>query len=255
MTDIVDAEKSNRLPELAARIRAEDEACTAALKRGLQHAAAAGKLLIEAKAKLPHGQWLPWLRDHCSLSERKAQRYMAIAPHVCKTDILSDLPSSSEAITLDFAKRYIEAPFTELDFADADADAICWLNLKLSQHANVPRNPTILLTFDAPAGYDLLRLCPFDELTSGIKALLPFANKEKPFRIDRASMSDMLAAIEHLTLLASILVGRLLKEAKYRFDHREEQLSREFDETHAAWMASLEAKRAEIKHQRAGAAP
>ena len=37
-------------------------------------------------------QWLPWLRDHCSLSERKAQRYMVIAPHVvAKSDTVSDL--------------------------------------------------------------------------------------------------------------------------------------------------------------------
>jgi hypothetical protein len=76
MTDIVDVEGSNRLPELAARIKAEHEACTAALKRGIEHAVAAGKLLIEAKAQLPHGQWLPWLREHCQIPERSARRYM-----------------------------------------------------------------------------------------------------------------------------------------------------------------------------------
>jgi hypothetical protein len=54
MTDIVDVEGSNRLPELAARIKAEHEACTEAERRGVQHAAAAGKLLIEAKADISH---------------------------------------------------------------------------------------------------------------------------------------------------------------------------------------------------------
>ena len=52
----------------------------------LQHAASAvnygvkvGTLLLEAKAVLPHGQWLPWLRANVVFSERTAQSYMRIA--------------------------------------------------------------------------------------------------------------------------------------------------------------------------------
>jgi len=36
---------------------------------------AAGDLLTQAKAQVPHGQWLPWLHDHCTISERTAQLY------------------------------------------------------------------------------------------------------------------------------------------------------------------------------------
>jgi hypothetical protein len=70
---------SNSLPELAARIRAEHEATSAALKSSAEHGIAAGELLIEAKAKMPHGQWLPWLKDNCAMSERTAQLYMRLA--------------------------------------------------------------------------------------------------------------------------------------------------------------------------------
>jgi hypothetical protein len=70
---------SNSLPELAARIRAEHAATGAALKSSIDHSIAAGELLIEAKAKVPHGQWLPWLRDNCAISERTAQLYMRLA--------------------------------------------------------------------------------------------------------------------------------------------------------------------------------
>jgi Protein of unknown function (DUF3102) len=70
---------SNSLVDLAARIRAEHEAAGGALKRSLQHAIAAGELLLEAKAQLKHGQWLPWLSEHCELSERSAQLYIRIA--------------------------------------------------------------------------------------------------------------------------------------------------------------------------------
>jgi hypothetical protein len=69
----------NSLPDLAARIKAEHEAVALALNESVRHAMAAGELLIEAKARLQHGAWLPWLRDHCTISERTAQLYMRVA--------------------------------------------------------------------------------------------------------------------------------------------------------------------------------
>ena len=64
------------IDDLAARIVAEHKAVRAAMKSTLEHAMACGDLLIEAKAKLEFGQWLPWLAEHCaSLSERTAQVY------------------------------------------------------------------------------------------------------------------------------------------------------------------------------------
>jgi hypothetical protein len=69
----------NSLPDLAGRIRVEHEAVSASLKESVRHAIAAGELLIEAKAQLGHGRWLPWLQDHCTISERTAQLYMRVA--------------------------------------------------------------------------------------------------------------------------------------------------------------------------------
>jgi hypothetical protein len=54
---------SNSLTDLAFRIRAEHEAVAGAIRQTLTHAMAAGDLLIEAKAQLKHGQWLPWLKS------------------------------------------------------------------------------------------------------------------------------------------------------------------------------------------------
>ena len=50
-----------------------------ALKDSVRHAIEAGSLLLEAKEQLKHGQWLPWLRDHCIMSERTTQLYMRCA--------------------------------------------------------------------------------------------------------------------------------------------------------------------------------
>jgi len=71
--------QSNYLTDLAARIRIEHEAVSTALKDSVRHAIVAGELLVEAKAQLKHGQWLPWLADHCTISERTAQLYMRVA--------------------------------------------------------------------------------------------------------------------------------------------------------------------------------
>jgi hypothetical protein len=72
-------EGSNSLADLAARIRQEHAATAEALQRGVEHAMAAGDLLLEAKAQLKHGLWLPWLAEHCQMSERTAQLYMRVA--------------------------------------------------------------------------------------------------------------------------------------------------------------------------------
>src|SRR5258708_7836069 len=70
---------STSLEGLATRIRKEQRAIEAALTSIAAHVMAAGDLLIEAKKKLPHGQWLPWLTIHCEISERTAQVYMQLA--------------------------------------------------------------------------------------------------------------------------------------------------------------------------------
>jgi Protein of unknown function (DUF3102) len=84
-------DRSNYLAHLAGRIQAEHEAALLSMKRGLQHAIAAGKLLIEAKAQVKHGQWLPWLREHCpaSLPERTASLYMRLARHASELEAKS----------------------------------------------------------------------------------------------------------------------------------------------------------------------
>jgi len=74
---------NNSLADLAARIDAEHQAVTTFIRRGLQRAIVAGKLLLEAKAQLDHhGEWLPWLREPCRrVPERTARHNMRLARH------------------------------------------------------------------------------------------------------------------------------------------------------------------------------
>jgi hypothetical protein len=72
---------SNRLPVIAASINDHLASAEAATRRALEHAIAAGLLLIEAKELVAHGEWLPWLQANCRLSERQARTYMRLARH------------------------------------------------------------------------------------------------------------------------------------------------------------------------------
>ena len=71
----------NSLLELAARIRAEHEAIHGMLHATVDRAMAAGDLLLEAKVLVKHGEWLPWLKERCEISERTAELYMRCAKH------------------------------------------------------------------------------------------------------------------------------------------------------------------------------
>ena len=93
----------NRLPVLAAEICKAHAEVQAAGKTAIERAIQAGHALIEAKGLLKHGEWLPWLRAHCNISERMAQRYVRLARNRAtietKSDTKSDL-SISGALAL-----------------------------------------------------------------------------------------------------------------------------------------------------------
>ena len=101
MTEIVTT--VTNIKTLAAQIRTEHLAVKEAARSGLAHAMKCGDLLIEAKAKVKHGDWLGWLKNECSISERMSQHYMKLAKHrrevERKSEMISDL-TLTEAIKM-----------------------------------------------------------------------------------------------------------------------------------------------------------
>ena len=59
-----------------------------------------GKRLIEAKAQLKHGEWLPWLREKVEFSETSAQNFMRIAREYGNTHLVGDLGASKALVLL-----------------------------------------------------------------------------------------------------------------------------------------------------------
>ena len=64
---------------LADRINSHHAAAVHHARAVLEHARAAGALLLEAKDSCKHGEWLDWLAVNFEGSEKTAQNYMRIA--------------------------------------------------------------------------------------------------------------------------------------------------------------------------------
>ena len=66
------------LARYARQINEAHLACLEAEQTAKQQALRAGTLLLEVKAHVRHGQFIPWVRAHCRFSERTAQEYMLV---------------------------------------------------------------------------------------------------------------------------------------------------------------------------------
>jgi hypothetical protein len=101
---------SNRLPVLASSINEHLRAANAAVKRGFEHAIAAGKLLLEAKELVAHGEWLPWLQAN-QIGARQAQTYMRLARNRHRFDAIKN--ESAAYLTIAAAEALVGCPRSE----------------------------------------------------------------------------------------------------------------------------------------------
>ena len=80
------------------------EVITAEIWLYKQHAGAAileiGRRLIEAKAQLSHGEWLPWLEEKVEFSDATANRFMRLAREYENPSLVTDLGASKALVLL-----------------------------------------------------------------------------------------------------------------------------------------------------------
>jgi len=94
--------------QAAAQIR---KLCRRARRRSVEAVKdyiAAGKICVQRKAKVPHGEWLKWVQLKCKLHPRTAQNYMLLARHeqeALAINANSDSPLSVTEILALLAKR------------------------------------------------------------------------------------------------------------------------------------------------------
>jgi hypothetical protein len=114
---------SNRLPILAEEIKRAHAGVKAAVQVAAEHALEAGRGLIEAKALVKHGEWLPWLKKNVGFSERTAQLYMRIVELGFKSSTVADLGLQAAARVMTVITTDGYDPF----FGSTEAEIKEWL--------------------------------------------------------------------------------------------------------------------------------
>lgn len=84
-------QSAESLKGLAAEVNAASELGDGHTRKGLPHYRQAGDALIKAKARVKHGEWLKWLKDHVKCSPARCRAYMALARNWSKLLAASNL--------------------------------------------------------------------------------------------------------------------------------------------------------------------
>jgi hypothetical protein len=92
------------LDQLADAINNEHATAEAAVRDSVLHARQAGQLLQDVKARLPHGQFMLWVEQHCHFKYPTAALYMRIARQWSVLFGLLALDSSYAVRTLTLGK-------------------------------------------------------------------------------------------------------------------------------------------------------
>lgn len=102
----------------AERINALHAAALESTQTALECARRCGELLLFAKGEIPHGEWLAWLKNNTTVSERMAQRYMRLASRWDDIRNLHD-PTRVSEMSLRAAMQAVMTPTSQ---ASGDAD-------------------------------------------------------------------------------------------------------------------------------------
>jgi len=114
----------------------------------MEHAIACGDLLAKAKADVPHGQWLPWLRQNIDFSERTSQGYMRLARS----------PQRVAGLGVRQGLGKLASPRRDW-WTDVNKALAEWLERNSTLNANRPANPADWSIEDAKARVDIIKEC------------------------------------------------------------------------------------------------
>lgn len=98
------------LEDLAQRINQAHEGAIRSARTAIEHAIECGRLLVEAKALVAHGRWMPWLKANTAFSYDTAARWMRYAEH--SERLLANFASMQD-LTFAQLDRFLAGPKPE----------------------------------------------------------------------------------------------------------------------------------------------
>lgn len=99
-----------------------------------------GKRLVEAKAQLSHGEWLPWLEEKVAFSERSAQQYMRLWKEYGKSALSADLSISKALVLLALPESEREDFTTGTHSVNGEEKTVSAMTVKELEKAIAERN-------------------------------------------------------------------------------------------------------------------
>ena len=87
------------------QINLEHQLANSKAVEAVQHATNCGLMLLQVKARLSHGEWLPWLdaemdSGRLAVGLRQVQRYTKLASNTTRESFLLEAPSIRAALEL-----------------------------------------------------------------------------------------------------------------------------------------------------------
>jgi hypothetical protein len=159
--------------------------------KAVGYAIACGELLLKAKAKVPHGQWLPWLRANVAFGERSAQGYMRVAQRLPNPQHVADWS----------LRRVLGELRTPLRREGINAELTAWIVKAETDAAARPDNPTEWSVEDAQTC--IAHVWAFDEMMHRY-GMCPWVGHPEPL----CCVCDAELAAAERTLLTSKEDGR-----------------------------------------------
>lgn len=110
-----------------------------------------GKCLIEAKAQLPHGEWLRWLTERVEFSESTAQRFMRLAREWSNPSALTDLGATKALQLLALPETERDVFLDETHLVDGEEKTVIDMTSRELERAIKDRNAALLQAEQAKA--------------------------------------------------------------------------------------------------------
>lgn len=133
-----------------------------------------GKGLIEAKAKLSHGEWLPWLTEQVEFSERTAQNFMKLARNWSNPQTLADLGAAKALVILALPPEERESFISETHLVNGEEKTVIDMSVREVEKARREREEALADKSAAEAARDKMA-----EDMAAVKHLLKVAQDEK----------------------------------------------------------------------------
>ncbi len=135
---MTDALQKNDLKNAATEIHKLHGEIGGYIKIGLEKGVRIGEILVGVKGKLPHGEFLPWIKNNALFKERSARNYMNLYKNrdVLKSASVADLNSAYKLLS--HYKKETQLKPDEDDFLkNYQQDMSTWLEkIILSVHDN-----------------------------------------------------------------------------------------------------------------------